>query len=202
LRKSALLITLGCCLLFGSFAHAQQFDAMFGFGTLMSSTSSSASLTAPQSEKGGLYPSFSADVIMKHRFGFNGEVSWREKQGIYPGNGVVGFQDQPYRPILFDFNGMYQPRLGKKLGADLMAGVGWQNTRFYLPFCTNGFTCNPFVSSHHFLVHIGGGVRYNVWGHFFIRPEIHYYKINNNEDFNSGNVFRAGASIGYTIGPE
>lgn len=202
MRKSVLLIALACCVLLAGVAQAQQFDAMFGFGTLMSSKSSSASLTAPQSEKGGLYTSFSADVIFKHRLGFNGEVAWRTSQGIYPGNGVVGFQDQPYRPILFDFNGMYQPRISKKVGADLMGGVGWQNTRFYVPFCTNGFTCNPFVSSHHFLVHVGGGIRYNVWGHFFIRPEVHYYKINNNNDFNSGNVFRAGASIGYTIGPE
>ena len=202
MRKSALFITLGCCLLFGSFAQAQQFDAMFGFGTLMSSSSSSASLTAPAAEKGGLYPSFSADVIMKHHIGFNGEVAWRASQAIYPGNGVVGFQSQPYRPILFDFNAMYQPKLGKKVGADLMGGVGWQTTRFYVPFCTNGFTCNPFVTSNHFLVHVGGGIRYNVWGHFFIRPEIHYYHIMNNDDFNSDNVFRAGASIGYTIGPE
>jgi len=36
-----------------------------------------------------------------------------------------------------------------------------------------------------------------------VRPEVRYYYINNNtSDFTSNNVFRAGASIGYTIGPE
>jgi len=32
---------------------------------------------------------------------------------------------------------MYQPKLGKKIGADLMAGIGAQSTRFY------GFTNTP-----------------------------------------------------------
>jgi hypothetical protein len=42
----------------------------------------------------------------------------------------------------------------------------------------------------------------------FIRPEIHYYHIQNNNNnlsdngfnFNSNNVFRVGASIGFTLG--
>ena len=49
---------------------------------------------------------------------------------------------------------------------------------------------------------LGAGVRYYVWHHFFVRPEVHYYHIQNNVEFNSDNVFRVGASIGYTIGPE
>jgi opacity protein-like surface antigen len=202
LLKSALLTTVFVFFVLASFASAQQGDAMFGFGTVISSKSNSASLATPQAEDGGLYPSFSADVIFKHHIGFNGEVSWRASRATYVVNGPVGFQDQPYRPILFDFNAVYQPRITKKAGADLMAGVGWQNTRFYVPFCTNGFTCNPFVTSNHFLLHLGGGVRYYVWSHVFFRPEVHYYRINNNNDFNSDNIFRVGASIGYTIGPE
>jgi hypothetical protein len=50
-------------------------------------------------------------------------------------------------------------------------------------------------------VHFGGGVRYYVWGNFFLRPEAHFYHILNNSDvFTNGNVVRIGASIGYTIG--
>ena len=85
----------------------------------------------------------------------------------------------------------------------LFGGVGLQSTRFYLPFCTGTFSCNNFTSSHHFLVDIGGGIRYYVWGHFFVRPDLHYYHIvNNTNDFSSNNVIRVGASIGYTIGPD
>jgi hypothetical protein len=98
---------------------------------------------------------------------------------------------------------MYQPKVSKKVGLDLMAGLGWQSTRFYLPYCTGSFSCNNFVSTRHFLVDLGGGVRYYVWNHVFVRPEIHYYHIVNNTDaFSSDNLFRVGASIGYTIGPD
>jgi hypothetical protein len=182
-------------------ASAQQGDAMFGLGTLMSSGSCNVNannglLLCP--EKGGVYPSVSADVIFKKRVGFNFETAWKASQGSYGGPG-----GQPFRPILTDFNGVYQPKITKKIGADLMAGIGFQSTRFYLPFCTGTFSCNNFVSSHHFLMDVGAGIRYYVWNHVFVRPEIHYYYVlNNTNDFTSNNVFRVGASIGYTIGPE
>ena len=56
-------------------------------------------------------------------------------------------------------------------------------------------------SSNHFLVDLGAGLRYYVWGHVFVRPEVRYYRIfNNTDDFTSDNIIRVGASIGYTIG--
>jgi hypothetical protein len=201
LRKLAWLVPVLGLLFFVQLASAQQGDAMFGFGTLLSSGScnvnaNSGLLLCP--EKGGLYPNFAADVIFHKRVGFGFETAWRASQGSYGGPG-----GQPFRPILSDFNIVYQPKLDKKIGADLMAGLGWQSTRFYLPFCTGTFSCNNFVSSHHFLVDLGAGVRYYVWNHVFVRPEVHYYHVSNNtNDFTSDNIFRVGASIGYTIGPE
>jgi hypothetical protein len=125
-------------------------------------------------------------------------VAWRGSQGNYAGIGL------PYRPILYDFNADYQPRLSKKVGADLFAGIGWQSTRFYSGnYTCSYFSCINYVSSNHFLIDAGAGIRYYFWGHVFVRPEIRYYNIHNNTaDFTSGNVFRAGGSIGYTIGPE
>jgi hypothetical protein len=196
LRKLALFTVTCGFMVLASLAQAQQADAMLGFGTLMSSGTTTCGLTscvAP--EKGGLYTSLSGDVVFHKRVGFNFEAAWRTRQGSFGG--------QPYRPILFAFNGLYQPKISKKVGADLMGGIGWQTTRFYLPFCTNAFTCNNYTSSNHFLVDVGGGVRYYVHGHIFVRPEVHFYHILNNTDFfTSNNVIRAGASIGYTIGPD
>src|SRR5271167_341709 len=128
LRKFAFLAAVFACLVLHNLASAQQADAMLGFGTLMSSSNNTASLSNPTiAEKGGLYPSVSADVIFHRRLGFNFEVAWRASQGIYGGcNGC-----QPYRPILYDFNAVLQPRLSKKLGADIMGGIGGQSTRFY-----------------------------------------------------------------------
>jgi len=203
LRKLAFLTVVFAFLTVAEFASAQQADAMIGFGTVMSpgaapcSTSLSGSFACP--EKGGFYPNISADVIFHRRIGFGFDAAWRGGQGDYGGLGV------PYRPILFDFNGVFQPRINKKAGLDLMAGVGWQSTRFYgyqpTSNCVYFGAC--YQSSNHFLVDIGGGVRYYVWGHVFVRPEAHYYYIHNNTvDFSSTNVLRVGASIGYTIGPD
>ena len=202
MRKLALLTTLASTLLLASFARAQQADAMLGFGTLLSSGATSCTLitgTCFVPEKGGLYPSISGDVIFHKRIGFNFEAAWRGRQGNYAGLGV------PFRPILFTFNGLYQPRMGKRAGLDLMGGIGWQSTRFYgfqpTSNCINFGAC--YTSSNHFLVDVGGGVRYYVRGHVFVRPEAHFYHImNNTSDFSSNNVIRVGASIGYTIGPD
>jgi hypothetical protein len=192
LRKLAILAPVFAVLFFAQFAAAQQGDAMFGGGTILSSGSCTFS-TGLCPEKGSFYPSISADVIFHRRIGINFETAWKGSQGSYFG--------QPYRPILTDFNAMYQPKLGKKVGADLMGGIGWQSTRFYLPYCTNGYTCDNFTSAHSFLVDLGGGIRYYVWGHVFLRPEVHYYHILNNTNiFTSNDIFRVGASIGYTIG--
>ena len=203
MRKFAFL-----ALLFSSFAltpsaWAQQADAMIGFGTILSPTSTTSSCTAFSlncvgAEKGGLFTTISGDVIFRKRIGFNFEANWRTKQGLDLANG-----GQYFRPILFDFNGVYQPRITKKIGADLMGGIGWQTTRFYgynsSTSCLYFNAC--YTSNNHFLVHVGGGLRYYVWGNVFVRPEVHFYHIVNNTDvFSNTNVIRVGGSIGYTIG--
>jgi hypothetical protein len=181
-----------------SFASAQQLDVGLGFGTVTSSGSSACTVTACSvAEKGGTYPAIGFDVIFHKRIGFGFETAWKASQGAYGGPG-----GQPFRPILYDFNAVYQPRFSKTVGADLMAGIGAQSTRFYLPYCTNGFTCNNYSSDNHFLVHLGGGLRYYFWHHVFVRPEVHYYKINNNVEFSSDNVIRVGGTLGFTLGPE
>ena len=203
LRKLAFLATVIAVFILANLASAQQGDANFGFGTLMSPgaaqcrLSSSNGLFVVCPEKGGLYTNIGGDVIFHRRIGFAFDADWRTSQGNFGGIG------QPYRPIIFSFDGMYQPRLSKKAGLDLMGGIGWQTTRFYLPYCTNGFTCNNYVSSNHFQINVGAGLRYYVWGHVFVRPEVRYYNVINNTDYyTSGNLVHVGASIGYTIGPD
>jgi hypothetical protein len=198
LKKLAFLAIVCALLVLSNLASAQQADAMFGFGTITSPGASQCGTTGNGNcpEKGGVYPSVGFDVIFHKRFGLGFDTSWRGGQGTYSTFGI------PYRPILLDFNAVYQPRINKKTGLDLMGGIGWQDTRFYSGNYTCGFySCTNYVSSNHFLVDVGGGIRYYVWGHVFVRPEAHYYWIHNNiADFTSGNIIRVGASIGYTIG--
>jgi opacity protein-like surface antigen len=203
LIKLALLTAASAVLLFTQVASAQQVDIMLGYGILMASSPNNDSVSFhPPSEKGGNYPSVSGDFIkLKHRLGFNAEVAWRQKTDSYPGNG------ETYRPFFSDVNVLFQPRLRKKIGLDLFAGVGVASTHFTLPGVTSCAVptsgCVFYTSSNHFMEDIGGGVRYYVWHRIpriFVRPEVHYYHIQNNFQFNSDNVFRVGGSVGYTIG--
>ena len=185
----------------GLAAQAQEFHAAFGFGTVTAPSASSNANASFPSLSGGLYPSFSGNVILWHHIGFGGDVAWRARQAIYSGTqgnfGIV----QPYRPIFYDFNGVYS-RTYKKFGGDVMAGIGGEDLRFYGVLNCGSFTgCTNYVSSNHFAGHFGADVRYYFWGHAFIRPEAHYYVIRNNQEFNDANASRFAISIGYSFLP-
>jgi hypothetical protein len=212
LRTPAFLATLFAILVLCSFASAQQGDAYIGGGTLLSSTPSSSERIGGSNctlnsggnvvcpEKGGFYLNLGGDVIFKKRIGAAFDIHWRASDGNFGGPG-----GQPYRPLIFTFNGVYQPRLSKKAGLDLFGGIGWQSTRFYSYQATTNciYFGACYTSSNHFVVDVGGGLRYYVWGHMFVRPELRYYQIVNNTDvFTSNHIIHVGASIGYTIGPE
>jgi hypothetical protein len=180
-------------------AQAQEFDAAFGFGTVTSKASSfDSSGNFFPSLSGGLYPSFSGIVLLKHHLGVGGEVAWRAHQNFTPTS--FGFI-QPYRPIFYDFNAVYG-RTYKRFGADVMAGIGGEDLRFYGVLNCGAVTgCTNYVSSNHFAGHFGADVRIYVWGHLFVRPEAHYYVIHNNQEFNNANASRFAVSIGYSFMP-
>jgi len=201
LRKFALIMSVCALVPFATFARAQQFDIAVGGSTLFSTKNSTASRAfVPPPEKGGVYPNFSIDRIYKNRLGYSAELAFRYKQGIYNGY-------QPYRPLLYDFNAVYAPRLkgvfpsrlDKRISVLLLGGAGGQSVIFYNQFGNCVYSaCNTHLNSNHFLVHAGFGIRYRVWRNFFARPEANYYRIFNN-DFHSDNVVRLGASVGYTF---
>ena len=172
-----------------------QLDVAVGMNTLAAPSASSATGSyAPQSLTGGAYPSASVDFMLKRKFGVNGEIAWKGGRGNYLNSA------QPFRPVLWDFNGVWTPQLNKFVVPELMAGIGAESTRFYnLPNC--GSTgCTNYTSSNHFMGHFGVGVRLYAKGNFFVRPEAHLYLVNNNVDFSSPRVTRYGVSIGYSFG--
>jgi hypothetical protein len=196
MRKASLLVLFLTFLIAAHAVHAQQLDGAFGVFAVnaLSNSSIPSGDHAPQSIGGGAFPAFSADYLFKNHFGIQGEVAWRASQNVYGGV-------QPFRPILYDFNGMYAPYLGKKVEIELLGGIGSQSSRFYTPYfsCT-GFGCTNYSSSNHLLGHVGGGVRFYVWNHVFVRPEAHAYFVHNNWEFNSSHEQRYGVSIGYSFG--
>jgi len=196
LKNLALLSGLCACFLMAQPTSAQQTDLAFGLSTISAPSASSASgQYSPQSLTGGAYPSFSGDFLIKKHLGVSSEVAWRGGRSFYQGV-------YPFRPVLWDINGIWAPPLGKNFVAEFMAGIGGENIRFYQPFTFCGFTgCTNYVSSNHFMGHIGGGIRAYLFGNFFIRPEAHLYLIHNNFEFSSGRATRFGVSIGYSFRP-
>jgi len=183
------------CLFFQVAGLAQQFDAAFGLGTVSGpSASSAAGNFSPQSIGGGVFPSVSGDFLLLHHFGVQGEVAWRATRGLYGGF-------QPYRPVLYDFNAIWAPPVGKYVTPEIMGGIGAESIRFYTSTINCNFvSCTNFVSSNHVLGHFGGGLRFYPRGHFFIRPESHVYIVHNNFEFSGARILRYGASLGYSFG--
>ena len=197
MKKLSLVVTASMLLMLAAAAHAQQMDFAFGVSTISSPAyNSTASVSyPPQSLTGGVYPSISGDFLLRKHLGVMGEISWRGSQGLYNGY-------QPYRPIFWDFNGLYLRDLNRRVAAELSAGVGAESTRFYSNFynCNYFNGCTNYQTSTHFLGQFGAGLKLYAKGGLFIRPEVHFYLVNNNVEYTSSRVIRYGGSIGYTFG--
>jgi hypothetical protein len=194
LRKTTLLLLLVCLFGFAVIpARAQQFDLAFGVSTITAPDADV--ITGTPSLKGGAYLSFGGDFLFYHNFGVAITAAWRAHENI----DQSAFQ--PFRPIFYEFNGVYQPPMGKRAQADLQGGIGFQSTRFYEPFFTCGtFSgCTNFSSSNHFMVNVGGGVKFYVTPAVFIEPMARFYFVHNNFEFSSGHAQRFGAQIGYSF---
>jgi len=197
LKPLSLAATACFALMMATAAYGQQMDFAFGVSTV-TTPSYSTPVTSTQfplaSLSGGAYPSISGDFLLRKNFGVMGEISWKASQALYNGY-------QPYRPIFWDFNGVYVPQLTKHLAAELSAGIGAESTRFYTNYYTcNYVSCTNYSTSTHFMGQFGAGLKLYARGGLFVRPELHYYLVNNNNEYTSSRILRYGASIGYTFG--
>jgi hypothetical protein len=179
----------------GSVFAQQRMDLAFGVSTIAAPSANEASGSHfPQSLTGGAYPSFSGDIIFYKNLGFQGEFAWKASRGIWQGV-------QPYRPMFYDFNAIYAPKLADRTYMELLAGIGSEATRYYQPFQTCDFyTCKNYITINHFMGHFGVGLKMYPTRNFFIRPEAHLYLVNDNQEFSSGRAVRYGVSVGYTFG--
>ncbi len=183
---------------FSNFAQAQKMDFAFGLSTVTAPSASSVSINdtnhAPVSLTGGTYPGFSGDAIFWHNLGVGGEVYWKATRGDYGGDSTL-----PFRPVFFDFNAVYAPRLASHTYLELVGGIGALATRIYCQGCGNGYNTN-YSSDKHFMADFGAGVKFYPKGDFFVRPEARLYLVKNNLNFSSPRITRFGVSIGYTFG--
>lgn len=144
--------------------------------------------------RGAAYPGFSGDVQFFHHLGIGTEIFWKASQGDYANQGV-GF-----RPLLWNINAVYVPKLASHTYLELVGGIGSQSTRYYCGVsCYNPYTGTNYASSNHFDADFGGGIKFYLTHGFFVRPEARIYVVNNNTDFSGNHFGRFGASIGYTF---
>ena len=171
LRVVVLSAFVGVALIASSnFAQAQRLDFAFGLSTIDAPGASAGNNVDHQqvSLTGGSYPGFSADFLLFHNVGFGGELYWKASQGIYG----LASPPTPYRPLFYDFNAVYSPKLASHTYLEVVGGIGAQSTRFYCGLaCLNPFTGTNYASVNHFMGDVGGGIKFYPKGGWFIRPE-------------------------------
>ena len=200
MRRYFAVIGVCCICLSGANLFAQKVDITFGGGSLFASgTEFNGAFLS--SEGGSTYLGASADVLLRHNLGVQGEVYWRVNQGL-------NSSQIPFRPVFGNFNAMYLRRFNKLLAFEGVAGVGVETLRFYSGnlSCDVSGNCTNFISNNHFMGAAGGGLRLYFYHRLFIRPEARVYMIPNNTGnsntlgFSSNFPLRYGASLGYAFG--
>ncbi len=203
MKQFRFVFALSVLSLIAAAARAQEIDVAIGAGTVSSAASNFNSVTSvlQQSLRGGNFLTISGDALIHKSMGIEGEVSWRTSRNLYGGPGGI-----PYRPLFWDFNGIYAPRFNRFLGAEVMAGIGAMSARFYSGqySCSYFGGCSNYTSLNHFMGDFGGGLRLYPIGNFFVRPEARLYLMHGAQDFpapfSSGHAVRYGISIGYSFG--
>ncbi len=197
-------VTFSLVMLFfcAAMAHAQSgFEAYFGLGTAHDGSTNQSldplGTGNPQltPSMGGVFGTLGGGVMITPQFGVGAEVAFRFAQGDYSGLG--------YRPIFYDFNGIWTPTLGeKRVVPEIQAGLGGVSMKFYGgaqtcdPF--TGFCSNALGSSNHFQLHAGVGVRFFLTQHIFVRPQFDYHWVRNFAEFKSDSVPAYSIAIGFS----
>ncbi len=190
--RFAILLTFACAsvVALSNFAQAQKVDLAFGGGML---TAPAANSTTP-SLSGGTYLGFSGDVILRHNLGFGSDINWRASQA--PNYFGQGFN---FRPLFYEFNAVYSPKIVKHAYLEVVGGIGALDTHFYTGTTCGYYSCTNYQGIHHFMGDFGAGLKLYPKHNFFIRPEARVYLVHNNLEFSSAHAVRVGTSIGYTF---
>jgi hypothetical protein len=177
-------------------------DAYFAMGTAhdpssnqqIDFTGTGTALSPPS--LGGVFGTLGGGAMLTPSLGVGAEVMFRFAQGDYAGLG--------YRPIFYDFNGIWTPSLGTRhVMPEVQAGFGGVNMRFY---GGGAQSYNPYTgavsdfagSSNHLQLHLGVGLRFYVKPHLFVRPQFDYRYVRNFKEFGNSGVPAYTIAVGYS----
>lgn len=199
MKKIRLALVLGFVLGLASMASAQSVDAYFGFNALMAAHTPNLPYLG-----GGTYLNVGGDLLWWHGLGIGAEATWRASQAFYitppSATGQQGFE-APFRPVLYDFNAVWEPASAPWVTPFIEAGVGAASFRFYTPYYSCGYFsgCTNYQSSNHLMFHLGVAANFYITNHIFIRPMANLYLIRHDYEFGVSSAREFGVAIGYSL---
>jgi len=200
-------LAMGVGLLAGSLpAQIPQANIYFGLGTATDTSNGQAldifgtGVPVNTPKLTGLFATVGGGLMLTDHFGAGAEINWRAGQGNYTGVN--------YRPIFYDFNGIWQPVKTKRLVPEIQGGIGGVALRFN----ANGTQCDALAgcqnvnlgseSSSHFQLHGSAAARLYVTPRLFLRPAVDLHYVNNFFQFGHNLVPEYSMGIGYSFGGE
>jgi hypothetical protein len=148
----------------------------------------------------GLFATVGGGLMITPHFGAGAEINWRAGQGNYSGLN--------YRPIFYDFNGIWQPVKTKRFVPEVQGGIGGVRVGFSAnqTLCDQIAGCSTVSlgaeSSSHFQVHMAVAARIYATPHIFFRPAVDAHYVNNFFQFGSNWVPEYTMGLGYSFGGE
>jgi len=187
-------------------AQSPQVNVYVGLGTVTDSSNGQAldifgtgtALNTPRLT--GLFATVGGGLMITNHFGAGAEINWRAGQGDYAGVN--------YRPIFYDFNGIWQPIKAKRFVPELQAGIGGVAVNFNAnrQLCDQLVGCSTVSlgseSSTHFQTHFGIAARLYATPHIFFRPAVDVHWVNDFFQFGSNWVPEYTMGVGYSFGGE
>jgi hypothetical protein len=187
-------------------AQSPQANIYIGLGTAMDSSNGQSLdifgtgdyINTPRLT--GLFATVGGGLMLTNHWGAGAEINWRAGQGNYSGVN--------YRPIFYDFNGIWQPVKSKRFVPEIQAGIGGVAVNFN----ANTTECSALVgcstvslgseSSGHFQAHFGVAARIYATSHIFLRPAVDAHWVNDFFQFGSNWVPEYTMGLGYSFGGE
>jgi hypothetical protein len=187
-------------------AQVPQANVYFGLGTAHDSSNGQAldplgiGVLSTTPKMTGLFATVGGSLMLTSHFGAGAQFSWRPSTGNYAG--------VDYRPMFYDFNGIWQPVKTKRIVPELQAGIGGAR----VSFSANGQSCDQLIgcqnfnlgseSSSHFQTHLAAAARLYITPRIFVRPAVDAHYVNNFFQFGSNWVPEYTLGVGYSFGGE